>query len=169
MAIKWMLFPRSSRPSPAVEGLIRAFEAKAAEIDSKIHNHHSNEVLAMVCDPLVEIGYSIERGKQKSEKISVPVLFGLNGVVEKSFNADGFHPGEGVVLEVEAGRGVDNNQFLKDLFQACAMQDAKHLVICVRNDYRGNDDFSKVVAFFETLYVSNRVHLPLETITILGY
>lgn len=29
-----------------------------------------------------------------------------------------------------------NNQFLKDLFQACMMQDVDYLVIAVRNEYR---------------------------------
>jgi hypothetical protein len=169
MAIRWILFPRSSRPVPAVEGLIGAFTSHFDLIDSSKHNHHSNTVLAILSDSLIGLGYKIETGKQKDEKISVPVLFGLNGVIEKSFNADGFHPEEGVVLEVEAGRAVDNNQFLKDLFQACAMQDAKHLVICVRNDYRGADDFSKVRSFFETLYVSNRIKLPLESVVLVGY
>jgi hypothetical protein len=169
MAIKWILFPRSGRPVPAIDGLIRAFEFHSSEVDSSLHNHHSNKVLEILCDSLVSIGYIIETGKQKGEKISVPVLFGLNGMIEKSFNADGFHASEGVVLEIEAGRAVDNNQFLKDLFQACAMQDAKHLVIAVRNDYRGQDDFAKVRSFFETLYVSNRIRLPLESVVIIGY
>jgi hypothetical protein len=50
-----------------------------------------------------------------TQKIHVPVLFGANGKVEKSFDADAYSPKAGFVLEVEAGRAVANNQFLKDL------------------------------------------------------
>jgi len=88
----------------------------------------------------------------------VPVLFGLNGRAERSF---------------EAGRGVVNNQLLKDLFQACMMHDVHQLGIAVRNVYQGGNrtshDFEKVVAFFDTLYASNRLSRPLSGITIIGY
>ncbi len=72
-------------------------------------------------------------------------------------------------MEVEAGRGVTNYQFLKDLFQACVMQDVDYAVIAIRQDYRGSDDFSKVVTFIETIYASNRLILPLKGLLIIGY
>lgn len=49
------------------------------------------------------------------------------------------------------------------------MQDVDFLVIAVRQDYRGSDDFSKVVTFIETIYASNRLILPLKGILIIGY
>ncbi|WP_146071083.1 hypothetical protein [Cryobacterium sp. Y57] len=79
------------------------------------------------------------------DQIKLPVLYGQNGVVQKSFDADAFHPESGTVLEVEAGRGYANNQFLKDFFQACMMHEACHLVIAVRNHYRNIRDYDKVV------------------------
>jgi hypothetical protein len=39
------------------------------------------------------------------------------------------------VLEIEAGRAVDNNQFLKDLFEACVSEKVKYLAIAVRLTY----------------------------------
>jgi hypothetical protein len=42
-------------------------------------------------------------------------------------------------------------------------------VIAVRNDYRGSDDYSKVVSFIDTLYASQRLNLPLTGILIVGY
>jgi hypothetical protein len=72
-------------------------------------------------------------------------------------------------LEVEAGRGVTNYQFLKDLFQACMMYEANYLVIAIRNVYRKSQDFDRVVAFYNTLYASNRLSLPLKGILIIGY
>lgn len=76
-------------------------------------------------------------------------------------------------MEVEAGRGVVNNQFLKDLFQACMMDEVDYLAIAVRNVYTAagvsNADFERVVTFFDTLFASNRMRLPLKGILILGY
>lgn len=74
-----------------------------------------------------------------------------------------------IVIEVEAGRAVTNYQFLKDLFQACVMSDVDYLVIAVRNIYRKNQDFEKVISFFNTLYASGRLILPLKGILIIGY
>ena len=93
----------------------------------------------------------------------VPVLFGRKGKVLKCFNADAHAAGSGWVLEVEAGRAVDNSQFLKDIFQACMMHDVLHLAIAVRNTYRGSDDFAKVESFLETLYSSGRLQQRIES------
>jgi hypothetical protein len=98
----------------------------------------------------------VETSKKAEHKIRVPVLFGLNGKLEKSFEADAYHEAEGFVVEVEAGRGVVNNQFLKDLFQACMMHNVSTLAIAVRNAYRRNNDFEYVVRF-------GRVHGPRMT------
>ena len=73
------------------------------------------------------------------------------------------------MLEVEAGRAVVNYQFLKDIFQACMMHRVEYLVLAVRNDYRGHDDFQVVRTFLETLYISNRLILPLQGIMLIGY
>jgi len=97
------------------------------------------------------------------------VLFGLNGRPAKTFNADAHHVAEGFVVEVEAGRGVVNNQFLKDLFQACMMHDVYYLAIAVRNIYKGAKDFDGVCRFFDTLYASNRLQLPLRGLLVIGY
>ena len=75
----------------------------------------------------------------------------------------------GWVLEVEAGRAVDNNQYLKDIFQACMMHDIFHLAIAVRNTYRNSDDFGHVETALETLYTSGRLQLPLKGILLIGY
>jgi hypothetical protein len=74
-----------------------------------------------------------------------------------------------MIVEVEAGRGYLNNQFLKDLFQACMMHDVEYCGIAIRNLYIGSSDFEQVASFFETLYVSNRLHLPLKGVLLIGY
>ena len=84
--------------------------------------------------------------------------------LEKYFEADAHNKEQATVVEVEAGRAVVNYQFLKDLFQACMMHNIYYLVIAVRNIYKKSRDFEKVVTFFETLYISERMNLPLKGI-----
>lgn len=167
--IQWQYYPKSDAAPEIAKTVIEAFQAVSDEIDSVKHTLTSNEVLALITSHIQSAGFQVETGKKAADKIQVPVLFGLNGQLEKSFDADAYHVGAGFVLEVEAGRGVVNNQFLKDLFQACMMHDVKHLGIAIRNNYRGAPDFDKVIQFFDTMYASNRLQLPLHGILVIGY
>lgn len=99
----------------------------------------------------------------------MPVLFGLNNHIDKSFDADALSKDGKIVIEVEAGRAVVNYQFLKDVFQASMMHGVEYLVLGVRNDYRGGNDFHCVHSFLETLYISSRLTLPLKGIVLIGY
>jgi hypothetical protein len=130
----------------------------------------SNQVLEAIRIDLEKIGFKTERSKKHDDKIKVPVLFGRNGNLEKYFEADGLNTQTKTVIEVEAGRGITNYQFLKDLFQACMMHDIEFLIIAVRNVYyKKNKDFETMCSFFETLYASNRLTLPLKGIMAIGY
>ena len=150
--------------------IVALFEEVADSIDSGTTvNQHSDTVMALLRPGLEKIGFRVEKGKSAEDKIVVPVLFGRKGKVLKCFNADAHSASKGWVLEVEAGRAVDNNQFLKDIFQACMMHDVLHLAVAVRNTYRNSDDFAKVESFLETLYVSGRLQLPLKGILLVGY
>ena len=97
------------------------------------------------------------------------MLFGANGGQEKAFQADAWHKAERFVLEVEAGRGLTNYGFLKDLFEACMMHNVDYLGLAVRRLYKRSPDYDRVVGFFETLYTSRRLQLPLKGVLILGY
>jgi hypothetical protein len=168
--VSWQLFPKSTKAPDFLISTVEAFNSVESTITSdKTGPQTSNEALAIVRPGLESLGYQVERGKLGSEKIQVPVLYGQNGKIEKSFEADAYWPEKRVVLEVEAGRGVTNYQFLKDFFQACVMQDVDWLVIAVRKTYRDSKDFQKVVQFFETLYASSRLLLPLRGILVIGY
>jgi hypothetical protein len=167
--IRFQFFPRSRGIDDRIEKIINCFKKHSDSIESPKNNLLSNEVLEIVRSDLQEIGFEVETGKARGEKINVPVLFGLDNGIDKYFNADALSTDGKIVMEVEAGRAVDNNQFLKDIFQACMMYEVQHLFLAVRNDYRGGDDFTKIYAFLETLYISNRLHLPLKGIVLLGY
>ncbi len=167
--IKFQFFPRSQGITAEIEGVINCFRIVEADIGSATKNLSSDKVLEKLRVGLEAQGFRVESGKTKDKKIGVPVLFGLDNKIDKSFHADAVSSDGRIVIEVEAGRAVDNNQFLKDIFQACMMFGVEYLVIAVRNDYRGADNFSKIYAFLETLYVSNRLQLPLKGILLIGY
>jgi hypothetical protein len=168
--IRWIYYPKSDKPPQLAVAVVRVFEAASENIDSATHKEQqSNEALKKLAAGLQSIGFKVESGKKKGERISVPVLFGEQGRPEKTFDADAYHSEAGFVVEVEAGRGVEGNQFLNDLFQACAMHDVHYLAIAVRNSYRKGDNFETVMTFFETLYASRRLQLPLRGILLIGY
>ena len=167
--VKYQFFPRSRGVNKEIQDVINSFKAVEAEIESETKELKSNEVLHNVKPYLEELGYTVETGKSTTEKIDVPVLFGQDNKIDKSFYADALSADGRIVIEVEAGRATENNQFLKDLFEACMMFDVEYLVLAVRNVYRTHYDFDRVFSFLETLYISNRLHLPLKGILLIGY
>jgi hypothetical protein len=167
--IKYQFFPRSVGINEQVQRIIDCFLSADKEICSPEHTLTSNAVLSILRTKLLEVPMRVEQGKNRGSKIPVPVLFGLNNKIDQHFDADALTSDGSIVLEVEAGRAVDNYQFLKDIFQASMMYGVEYLVLAVRNDYRRHDDFKKVYTFLETLYISNRLHLPLKGILLVGY
>ena len=152
-----------------IQDIINSFKAIETQIDSETSELKSNEVLQIVRPHLEKLQYIVETGKGVNEKIDVPVLFGQDNKIDKSFYADALSADGRIVVEVEAGRATENNQFLKDLFEACMMFDVEYLVLAVRNVYRTHYDFDRVYSFLETLYISNRLHLPLKGVLLIGY
>lgn len=167
--VKYQFFPRSRGVTKEIQDVINSFKAVETEIASETKELKSNEVLHKVRPHLEELGYTVETGKSTNEKIDVPVLFGQDNKIDKSFYADALSADGRIVIEVEAGHATENNQFLKDLFEACMMFDVEYLVLAVRNIYRTHYDFDRVYSFLETLYISNRLHLPLKGILLIGY
>lgn len=165
----WIYFPKSDEPPDFVRSVVRVFESCEDQLHEHAKDLKSDGVLMLLCPGLQALGFKVETGKRASEKIRVPVLFGRNGAVEKSFEADAWHDVQKMILEVEAGRGYLNNQFLKDFFQACMMHDVEYCGIAVRNRYIDSNDYENVLAFFETLYASNRLRLPLKGLLVVGY
>ena len=62
----------------------------------------------------------------------MPVHVGNEDKARLFFEVDAWNEEAGIVIEVEAGRALDNHQFLKDVFEAAMMTDIKYLVIAVR-------------------------------------
>lgn len=167
--IRFQFFPRSVGINDQVQKIIDCFLEVSDKICSPEHTLSSNEVLSILKEKLLDVPMRVEQSKTRGSKIPVPVLFGLNNKIDQHFDADALSSDGKIVLEVEAGRAVDNYQFLKDIFQASMMYGVEYLVLAVRNNYRGHDDFKKIYTFLETLYISSRLHLPLKGILLVGY
>lgn len=167
--INWQYFPKSNAIPNHLKDVIAVFEKNVEQISSYTFKYSSDEVLEKVRNDLEIIGFRVEISKKHADQLKIPVLFGLNGSLEKYFDADGYNDSTKTVIEVEAGRGVTNYQFLKDLFQACMMHDVDNLVIGIRNIYSERKDFHTVRLFFDTLYSSNRLKIPLKGVLIIGY
>lgn len=167
--IDWELFPKCVKCDDNLRNVIKVFNKNIISIDSKKNDLNSDSVLKIVRPNLESIGYIVEKSKLSSDKIKMPVLFGRNGVIDKHFEVDAYHESTKTVIEVEAGRGYTNYQFLKDIFEAAVMQDVDYCVIAVRRIYKGSDDFDKVCNFIDALYSSNRLKLPFKGLLIIGY
>ena len=162
-------FPVNKKTPEHLVSVIKVFYEYEDKINSHKHKLDSNTVLEILRKNLEGVGFRIETGKKKNEKIKIPVLFGENDRIIKSFDVDGYHEEFKTVLEVEAGRGVTNNQFLKDFFEACIMVNVDYCIIAVRDTYLKQKDFEKVKDFFDSMYASGRMNIPLKGLLIVGY
>ena len=85
-----------------------------------------------------------------------PCFSGKNNNVDKSFFADALSNDGRIVIEVEAGRATENNQFLKDIFEASMMFDVEYLVLAVRNVYRTRADLNIVHTFPRRIFACGK-------------
>ena len=173
----YQFFPRSQGTTEEINRIVACFEAVKDEIDSIRYPLVSNAVLAKLRPHFEKEGFIVETGKTQNAKIPVPVLFGENNSIEREFNADAVSKDGRIVIEVEAGGAVDNNKYLKCIFQASLMFEVEYLVLAVKKIYRKrmggkiteHRNYEKVYSFLETLYISNRLKLPLTGILLIGY
>ena len=183
--LRWTYFPNTRKIDNHLLDVVRVFEDNFEAIDSQMQNAEkgnamdSNTVLSIISEQLKDAGYEVEKGKRKEDKIHIPVLYGENGIAEKSFDADAYSCENKTVIEVEAGRAVANYQFLKDFFEASVMDDVDYLCIAVRQYYavKSNSvgkftiskDYEEVCKFFNTMYLSRKYTPSLKGILIIGY
>ena len=110
MYLQWSYFPRFSSPPSWMIEAIEAIDSQKSQIESRLHDRlHSDEVLEHIRIPLENLGWEIEKGKTKLQKIERPVLHGDNGNPRVKYEIDGWHNSHKAVLEVESGRGWQGN------------------------------------------------------------
>lgn len=153
--------------------VVKIFEKHNSEISSETHlgknkNLKSNEVLKILANDLEESGFKVEKGK------SSKITFRVDGT-DLKFDVDAYNKDTKTIIEVEAGRGWANNQFLKDLFEACVITDIEYLVIAVKKIYHISNqpekkDYENVKNYIDALYKSRvRDRIPLKGILVIGY
>lgn len=169
--LSWTCYPLTRRPPEAVEATLQAFVEAAGRISSTSSHAaklKSSQVLAEVRGGLEAAGFEVER---PGSPVTLPVLFGDVGKPRRQFRADAWNPKTGVVVEVEAGGARQNNRALLDIIKGIVWADCRHLVIAVKHSYgqAEQDDFLWLRDWIELLYASDRVELPFESLTVVGY
>jgi hypothetical protein len=166
---RWRYFPAWEPPAPWVEPLVGAVAGARDQVDSTVQNYESNEVLARMAPGMEGLGYQVERGKRRDEKLFRPVFFGEAGAHSKSYDIDAYHPEDRVAVEVEAGRSIVNNAIYKDLVVMCLMADVDFGAVAVPLAYRKGSPYLGAVRAFEPIFASPRFNMPLKGFLVLGY
>ncbi len=170
----WSYFPRNAKAPEWVHQFVAVVESAESVVSTANRSGlKSDDVLAALASGLAALGYSVEAGKKKAQKISRPVLFGENGVARVSYEIDAFHDELGIAVEVEAGRGAANNADYRDIVRTALILDARYLALVMPVDYRtGNQSikaYSRTREQLDALYASDRLKLPFAGVLLVGY
>lgn len=173
---RWVYHPANSHPPAWVDQLIQVVSATEPLISTAAgRGLDSNGVLNELNAGLRSIGFDVERGKTAPDRITRPVLFGEHGAPTVTMDIDAFHDGQGVVLEVEAGRAWNGNAVYRDLVRASLLLDARFLALAVPVGYapqyvkRPIPVFDYTAELLRAIYASQRLKLPFEGILLIGY
>ena len=176
--IRFTSFPKTEPPPTFASDVAAVFRKHEAAIATEVLKKGltSNAVLAVIRDDLISLGFQVETGKQKSDKIQRPVFFGENGQPTLNYEIDAYHPAWRCGLEVEAGRAWMGNAVYRDLIQGLVMVQVDALILAVPNAYKyqssgrtvASSDYANTVSVAETLYSHSRVKLPYGLLVV-GY
>jgi hypothetical protein len=176
--IRFSTFPRTEAPPPFTVQLVDVFREHETQISTRRLSKGltSDAVLKILTSDLVALGFDVESGKKKADKIERPVFFGEGGAPTVRYEIDAYNSSWRCGLEVEAGRGWMGNAVYRDLIQALVMVDVDYLCIGVSNAYRYNSggktlvskDYENTVSVADALFGHSRIQLPYRLIVI-GY
>lgn len=174
----WSYYPTRDRPPDWVEEFVAAVNGVRADVDStQVKGLNSDLVLSHLRPGLEAIGYRIEAGKKAVDKITLPVLYGDQGMARVRYDVDGVHEELGILLEVEAGRGARGNAVYRDLVRTSLIVDAKYLALGVMNEYHHKSGGKPIIVRsyhdareqLDAIYASRRLKLPFEGVLLFGY
>jgi hypothetical protein len=176
--VRFTSFPRTQPPPGFTKALLQVFQKNEPLICTRTLEKGltSDAVLSAIRSDLLQLGFTVEAGKQASDKIKRPVFFGENGQPDLQYEIDAFHAEWRCGLEVEAGRGWMGNAVYRDLIQALVMVDLDTLVLAVANTYRYQTggrttisrDYENTVAVADALFGHSRIAMPYRLV-VLGY
>ena len=176
--IRFATFPRTVAPPSFAETLVKVFrdhEPSISTLDLE-KGLTSNEVLTVLRDDLLNLGFAVEGGVRSGSKIARPVFFGDNGIPTLRAQVDGYQEDWECGLEIEAGRAWMGNAVYRDLIQASVMVQVQYLALAVPNTYRYKNagkptvsqNFDHARAPADALFGHSRLRLPYDLILI-GY
>lgn len=176
--IHFSTFPRTELPPEFVYPLAKVFQSHETEISTinRDKGLTSDQVLTVLRNDLLKLGFEVEAGKLKIQKIERPVFFGENGIPTVRYQIDAYHTEWKCGLEIEAGRAWMGNAVYRDLIQASVMVKVEYLCLAVPNSYKykttGRDsishDYENSKNLADALYGHSRLTLPYKLI-IIGY
>lgn len=177
-SVRFTSFPRTEPPPQFIPNIVEVFRSAETQIGSEALTKGltSDAVLTVLHPQLETLGFQIEKGKSRDQKIDRPVFFGENGVPTLRYQIDAYHPGWRCGLEVEAGRAWMGNAVYRDMIQALVMVQVDHLVLAVSNVYKyqsggksaRSTDYANTCDVADALYLHTRVRLPYG-LTVIGY
>jgi hypothetical protein len=175
----WSYYPKNTRAPVWVQDVVAVVAAQEGSVSTAdaATGLSSDAVLRLLAPGLQTMGFQVESGKARMGKIVRPVLFGENGMARVSYEVDGFHPGLGIVLEVEAGRGARGNAEYRDLLRTSLILDARCLVLLLPQVYRFKSGagqgaemaYKNTVGLLDAIYASQRLVFPFEGLLLIGY
>jgi hypothetical protein len=137
----------------------------------------SDDVLRATAPGMMAVGYAVEANKTMAGKIRRPVLFGENGQASVAYEIDAFHDAQGIVVEVEAGRGAMSNAIYRDIVRTSLIVDAEYLALLVPSEYHYKSGgkgyvvqaYTNTRAQLDAIYASDRLKLPFRGVLLVGY
>lgn len=176
--LNYHFFPRTEPPPEFVTQIVAAFESHLPAISTVALDKGltSDKVLATLRPDLIEIGFDVEGGKARDQKIQRPVFYGEHGQPTLRYEIDAYHSGWRCGLEVEAGRAWMGNAVYRDLVQAMVMVHVDVLALAVPLSYKyrsggretSSNDFNNTKNVAEALFGHSRFTLPYKLLLI-GY
>lgn len=176
--IRFTSFPRTEPPPHFVPDVVAVFRKAEKHISTKklAKGLTSDQVLEILRPDFEELGFEVERGKQKVDKIERPVFYGENGVPTLKYQIDAYHREWRCGLELEAGRAWMGNAVYRDLVQALVMVQVEHLILAVPIEYKykssgrsaSSNDYQNTCDVATALYGHSRLRVPYG-LTVIGY
>ena len=172
------LLPKNRTPQEFTYSLVEVFPSVESSISTErlAKGLTSDKVLQILRPGLEELGFLVERGKEKAARLDRPVFYGEQGVPTLRYQIDAYHQGWCCGLEVEAGRAWMGNAVYRDVVQALVMVQVEHLILAVPISYKYKTsertsisrDFKNTCAVADALYGHSRMRLPYD-LTVIGY
>lgn len=175
----WTYFPSNTLPPAWVDPLVKVVQAQEHDISTldRRTGLTSDDVLRRLAPGMKALNYTVEDGKSRVGKVRRPVLFGENGQPTVTYEVDAAHADDGIVVEVEAGRGARGNAEYRDLVRTSLILDADYLVLMLPHTYRfksGTREGSEYAYrntrdLLSAIYASQRLRLPFLGVLLIGY